>query len=114
MTTLFSGVCRACSSLRDSEGGCKCPVDMESLMQETPGGKFTATDSSHVSASRTKRLNAMRPLDPESGSEGGPIKLGAGIIRADQRPRDIASKAEPTMTNNSRRKAERKAKWKSS
>lgn len=109
-----SGICRACSSLRDSEGGCKCAVDVESLMQEPPGGKFTAVDAVHVNALRGKKLQATRPQDPESGNEGGPIKLGAGVIRTNQRPRDIASKAAPTMTNSSLRKAQRKAKWKSS
>jgi hypothetical protein len=81
-------------------------------MQEAPGGSYTAVDASHNNAFRSKKLQEKRPLDPDTGLSGGPIKLGAGVVR--QPSRDKGPRTGVLQTNSSLRKAQRKAKWKSS
>lgn len=107
-----SGVCRHCETMKDIEGGCQCPmmVTAEDLMQQTPEGPLTQSDVNHISVKRQKAKNASRPLDPESGVIGAPMRLGTGIVRDDARSnrqeRSLPGSAAPSRK--SQKKAGRK------
>lgn len=74
--------------------------DLESLMQEAPGGHVSEVDQSHVDSSYRKKLESRKPVDPESGNAGGPMRLGGtprgqGPSRAERREANSAGSLAP-------------------